>query len=57
MLLLFLLVFLIALFTRISKMSVKSHETQIEQSYEQKTKNGVGVFKLLAATVAYMAPN
>ena len=25
-------------------MSVRSHETQFEQSYERKTKNGVGVF-------------
>ena len=32
-------------------MSVRSHETQFKQSYEQKTKNGVGVFKLLAAIV------
>ena len=32
-------------------MLIRSHETQFEQSYEQKTKNGVGVFKLLAATV------
>ena len=32
-------------------MSVKSHETQFEQSYKRKTKNGIGVFKLLAATV------
>ena len=30
-------------------MSVRSHETQFEQSYERKTKNGVDV--LLAATV------
>ena len=32
-------------------MSVRSHETQFEQSYERKTKNDVGVFKLLAATI------
>ena len=29
-------------------MSVRSHETQFEQNYEQKTKNGVGVSNLLA---------
>ena len=34
-------------------MSVRGHETQFEQSYKQKTKNGVGVFKLLAATVCH----
>ena len=27
-------------------MSVKSHETQFEQSYERKTKYGIGVFWL-----------
>ena len=34
-------------------MLVKNHETQFEQSYERNTRNGVGVFKLLAATVIY----
>ena len=32
-------------------MSVRGYETQFEQSYERKTKMGVGVFKLLAAIV------
>ena len=35
-------------------MLIKSHENQFEQSYKRKTKNGVSVFKLLAATVALM---
>ena len=33
-------------------MSVRSHKTQFQQSYEEKTKNDVGIFKLLAATVS-----